>query len=177
MASTRFAALRQADTQPGEDENTPPSPETPDEIPPAPNEDDGEDEKEPEAMNDKTTPVASEDTPEYKAGFAANQDRIKAVAASEHFQGRERKAMQFLATSMAADEIIGMLAEEPKADTKADAEEAGREAMKAALEANKNPDLEGEGEGGDEPDAAAKADAIWDRAAKANAPATAAHKE
>ena len=60
----------------------------------------------------------AEDT--FAAGYAAATERNKAVFASEHFKGREARACGYLNTTMAADEIIGLLATDPKIEVGAD---------------------------------------------------------
>ncbi len=89
---------------------------------------------------------------DFKAGYAAANDRFAAVYASEHFAGREAKACAFLKTSMSAEEIVGLLAHEPKAS----ADDGGAAAIVNAITgANANVDAGGGG------DLAPKAASPW----------------
>lgn len=74
---------------------------------------------------------AAEQSADFKAGTAAANARFATVFASEHAKGREARAAKMLTTSMSADEICGLLADEPKPD--ANAGDADRTALLAAL--------------------------------------------
>jgi hypothetical protein len=113
------------------------------------------------------TPV--EQTAEYKAGFAAANDRFQAVLASEHYEGREATAHKLLGKDMTSADIIDVLADTPKVEKtgltdeeKKEAEEEGaRKAMLAAQDSG-NSKLED----GDESkkDASQTSAQVWDQA-------------
>lgn len=84
---------------------------------------------------------------------ASERERTMTVFASEHSQGRERQAADMLGTRMTAPEIIGCLANAPRA--------AARNFMLERMAADRNPDL-GAGNA-DAPNAADRADRTWAR--------------
>lgn len=117
----------------------------------------GEMEPDPEDEEDGTEgdadpACAASASDDFKAAYAAANDRFAAVYASEHFAGREAKACAFLKTSMSAEEIVGLLAHEPKAS----ADDGGAAAIVNAITgANANVDAGGGG------DLALKAASPW----------------
>lgn len=109
-------------------------------------------------------------------GFKSANDRMNAVFASEHYAGREAAAAKMLAKpNLSAEDIVDLLADMPKAkpqgttpalteeQQRAAAEEAGRKEMKAALEENKNSEVDA-GTGGGKPDKRKAADDVWAKA-------------
>lgn len=106
-------------------------------------------------------------------GAAATHQRYAAVMASEHYEGREGLAMKLLGNDkLGADEIIETLSaaeKKPAAaaltdeQAKAAAEEAGRKEMQAALQQQQNSNVDA-AVGGTQPDTAATASNIWDKA-------------
>lgn len=111
----------------------------------------------------------------HATGFRAANERMNKVLASDHYVGREALAQSLLASeALSADDIIGHMEKAPKAAAAADtaaltaeqqkaaAEAAGREEMKAALELDKNSDIDANG--GKGPDKKAQTDAVWTKA-------------
>ena len=109
-------------------------------------------------------------------GFKSANERMNAVFASEHYAGREAAAAKMLGKpNLSAEDIVELLADMPKAEPQGStaalteeqqrtaAEEAGRKEMKAALEENKNSDIDA-GNGGDKPDKRKAADNVWAKA-------------
>lgn len=86
----------------------------------------------------------------HDAGFKAANDRMNAVFASAHYEGRETQAKAMLAKSMSAEDIIDILAVTPKIEPSAlvveiDTEAVQRQAMVDAIAANKNSAIEAGG--------------------------------
>ena len=168
--SKRLAAHRASASD--EDPEVPSSPAAPDE-----NETPENPKKKDDPMPDETENKAAVDaarTEGHGAGFKAANERMSAVFASEHYNGREGMAAKLLGKpAMTAEDIIDVLADTPKAETsklsaeelKAAAEEAGRKEMKSALEETVNSNIEANGGGSGKADKRAQADAVWDRAA------------
>lgn len=84
----------------------------------------------------------------HKEGFDAANARFTAVAASEHYAGRETLAKTLLATDLSAEQIITSLAAAaPAAAAPAPSgDDAQREEIRQALAKNKNAPLEAGGQ-------------------------------
>lgn len=108
-----------------------------------------------------------ERAPAWDSGFNASQARFAIVAASEHFEGREKAALGLLAnpklSKLSGAELADMLGEMPY---------AGNAEVLAAIRAN-NPDLGNEGNDG--VSAKSNSQTVWDRAIARNNPVKAAH--
>lgn len=109
-------------------------------------------------------------------GFKSANDRMNAVFASEHYAGREAAAAKMLGKpNLSAEDIVDLLADMPKAEPqgstaalteeqqRAAAEEAGRQEMKAALEENKNSNVDASTDAV-RPDKRKAADDVWTKA-------------
>lgn len=92
----------------------------------------------------------------------AERSRVAAVFASEHAKGREAHAARMLQTAMSADEIIGLLADLPKAD-------AAGEVLRT-LASQQNPNLGA----GTETTSNEDAQSIWGKAIAVVSPRRAA---
>lgn len=135
--------------------------------------DDGPEPKSKKKDKDMTTETPVEQTAEYQAGFKAANDRLSAVTASEHYQGREASAHAMLGKNISAGDIIEILATQPKIEpvtiiadpavATAAAENAGKATMLAAINEQTNAALD-DGDGDVKPNAKASADAVWDKA-------------
>lgn len=174
--SKRLAAHREtlragSDPAPSEDEDL-----TPD----SPGEDDGalptttSTEKEKSMDDEAKAAIEAARTEGRETGLKSANERMNKVFASEHYVGREAAAAKLLGKpNLSAEDITELLADMPKAQPaaatltedqqRAAAEEAGREEMKAALDQNKNSDIDAGG-GAPQPDKRAAADAVWDKA-------------
>lgn len=172
---SRFAGLPAAlSAKPGDKGKPEDQPET--EI-----EEDGDEPKPATYRKDKdmaeaeNTAVETAKTEARAAGFKAATDRLTAVMASEHYQGREAAAATLLAKeslfSASAGDVIDILATMPKIEPSAllteeeqreAAEAAGRAEMQAAIAKTSNSDVAAGG--GGQPDKKGDADAIWDKA-------------
>ncbi|MBB4859639.1 ribosomal protein L12E/L44/L45/RPP1/RPP2 [Novosphingobium chloroacetimidivorans] len=127
-------------------------------------------------MDDETkAAIDAARTEGREAGSKSATERMNKVFASEHYAGREAAAAKLLGKpNLSAEDITELLADMPKAGVpeapalteeqqRAAAEEAGRKEMQAALEQNKNSDIDAGG-GAPQPDKRAAADAVWDKA-------------
>lgn len=110
-------------------------------------------------------------------GFKSANDRMNQVFASEHYAGREAAAAKLLGKpSLSAEDVIDLLADMPKAQPQGStttltedqqreaAEEAGRKEMKAALEENKNSDVDANNSTDTKTDKRKASDDVWARA-------------
>lgn len=172
--SKRLAAFRKAAR--AEDETSPAEQE--DLTPDAPGDDDGALPNQPSSEREKSMTdevMKAEIEKAREEGRAAGQkeanERADKVRASEHYAGREAAAAKLLGKpNLSAEDITELLADMPKAGAAAGtlteeqqrsaAEEAGRQEMKAALDQNKNSDIDAGG-GAPKPDKRAEADAVW----------------
>ena len=152
----------------GQEPDAPETPETP--VPP-----EGEPDPQPEKEENMADDTPVEKTEAYAVGFKAANDRINTVFASEHFAGREASAVKLIGkANLSAEDVTELLADMPKREeaspeaNHAAAEEAGRQAMQAAMASAGNKDLGSADVNADAGSSAAKADAIWDAAAAAN---------
>lgn len=109
-------------------------------------------------------------------GLKSANERMNAVFASEHYAGREAAAAKMLGKpNLSAEDIVDLLADMPKTEPqgstaglteeqqRAAAEEAGRQEMKAALEENKNSNVDASTDGG-KPDKRKASDDVWTKA-------------
>lgn len=94
----------------------------------------------------------------FAAGQKASSERVAAVAASEHFEGREKAAMKLLGSDKllgaSAEDVIGLLADMPK----------GSEATAEMLAALRGPNPNLGNEGGDTGASNASGDHGWGKA-------------
>jgi hypothetical protein len=123
--------------------------------------------KEKEEMNYDKDKVESE---AHAAGFKQANDRMNAVFASEHYDGREAAAHVMLGNvKLGADDIISILAASPKSETLAtniaDTEANAREELRKNLAQNQPQSL---GNDGGETPKADDADPVIKAAAKVN---------
>lgn len=127
----------------------------------------------PESNNDEA--IASATEAGNTAGFQAATDRMAAVFASEHYQGREASAGKLLTKSSllgaSAEDIIDLMVDMPKVEQEATltegqqreaAEEAGRQEMRAELGNNQNSGIDANG--GVKPSPAEESASVWDSA-------------
>lgn len=133
--------------------------------------------KEKKSMDEETKAALEAARTEGRdTGFKSANDRMNAVFASEHYAGREAAAAKMLGKpNLSAEDIVDLLADMPKAEPQAStptlteeqqraaAEEAGRQEMKAALEENKNSNVDAGTEAG-KPDKRKAADDVWAKA-------------
>ena len=172
--SKRLAAFREAAR--AEDETSPAEQE--DLNPDGPGEDDGALPNQPSSEREKSMTdeeMKAEIEKARQEGHAAGQkaanERASKVHASEHYAGREAAAAKLLGKpNLSAEDITELLADMPKAaastatlteeQQRTAAEEAGRQEMKAALDQNKNSDIDAGG-GASKPDPRKAADDVW----------------
>ncbi len=109
-------------------------------------------------------------------GFKAANERMNAVFASEHYEGREAQAKAMLAKDMSAADIIDILAATPKVEQAAVsddvADKAARDEMKSNIDANANSGVEAGSVAGASTSNAKNTAAVWDEAISAIAPAS-----
>jgi hypothetical protein len=168
LAAFRDAARAEDETSPAEQENP-----TPDE----PGEEDGAlptttSTKKEKSMDDETkAAIEAARTEGRDIGSKSANERMNKVFASEHYAGREAAAAKLLGKpNLSAEDITELLADMPKAGApaavlteeqqRAAAEEAGRKEMQAALDQNKNSDIDAGG-GAPKPDPRKAADDVW----------------
>jgi hypothetical protein len=180
--SKRLAAFREAAR--AEDQTSPAEQENP--TPDGPGEENREDPPATPSTKEKSmteeemkAAVEAARTEGRDTGLKSANDRMNAVFASEHYAGREAAAAKLLGKpNLSAEDITELLADMPKAEApktpalteeqqRSAAEEAGRQEMKAALDQNKNSDIDAGG-GALKPDKRAEADAVWDKAYSLN---------
>jgi hypothetical protein len=104
--------------------------------PTRPDEDEEDDtttsEKKDKEKKDMTTEIEQAKAEASAAGFKEANDRMNAVFASEHYEGREATAKVLLGKNMSAADIIDVLATTPKAEKPdADTDAAARAEVKA----------------------------------------------
>lgn len=150
---SKFAQFKKL-TEAAENQPITTSSETSEQGQEAPASSDNDDQNSTKEINmDNETPI--EDTKEYKAGFAAATNRMKAVFASEHFEGREASAAKLLTKdalmSSSADDVSDLLADmgktEPVAAVTTEqqieaAENGGRQEMREELQKSKNSNID-----------------------------------
>lgn len=105
----------------------------------------------------------------HDAGFKAANDRMNAVFASTHFEGRETQAKAMLAKAMSAEDIIDILAVTPKIESSAlvaeiDTEAVQRQVMADAIAKNVNSAVQAGADDFLKSDAKAKSAGVWERA-------------